>query len=249
MASAADTAQEVCNTRYVQATCSLRPLLRHARSKHVEDDLGEPLPLRMSLQRTQLARLAREIDELRQDTALGATVLSLESTPTNVTLDVSLRGLLGSPFEDGLFVLQAIVSPDWPLKGLVVSYVTPVFHPNISADGDIDCRLLKDDWSPSLSLIRVFLALQKHLSDAGVMLHGTWVDVEGETPRNTFGLSIARGGGLCALAINSDAGSLWLKNRVSADAFTRAHVAEHAPIVPFVREGVIESVLHGMRGL
>ena len=149
-----------------------------------------------------------------------------------------MRGPPDSPFEDGTFMLKLRYPSDWPHKPPRVMFLTPMFHPNTSSSGDIiDNVVLKDAWSPAISLFKLLLMMRLHLSDTSLTCHG---HVGGEAELDTAvrseyvdsclrgGLKLARGNGQYALVVNSEAGAAWLKGAAYADSLTRAHVARHA---------------------
>lgn len=63
----------------------------------------------------------------------------------------------GTPYEGGYFKVKLALDesfPDTPPKG---HFITKIFHPNVSADGEICVNTLKKDWKPQLGIEHVLL--------------------------------------------------------------------------------------------
>lgn len=60
-----------------------------------------------------------------------------------------------SPFAGGTFLLDINFPADYPFAPPKVRFLTKVYHCNISASGGICLDILKDAWSPGLSISKV----------------------------------------------------------------------------------------------
>jgi ubiquitin-conjugating enzyme E2 D len=57
-----------------------------------------------------------------------------------------------SPYTGGVFFLNIHFPTDYPFKPPKISFVTRIYHPNINSNGGICLDILKDQWSPALTI-------------------------------------------------------------------------------------------------
>jgi len=74
-------------------------------------------------------------------------------------------GPADSPYEGGVFKLSIEFPEDYPFRPPHVRFVTKVYHPNINSSGSICLDILKDKWSPALSISKVLLSIESLLTD------------------------------------------------------------------------------------
>ena len=74
-----------------------------------------------------------------------------------------------SPYSGGVFFLSITFPTDYPFKPPKVSFTTKIYHPNINANGSICLDILRDQWSPALTISKgaylVCSAGSRHLPD------------------------------------------------------------------------------------
>ncbi|OUU62292.1 MAG: hypothetical protein CBC22_04825 [Alphaproteobacteria bacterium TMED62] len=71
----------------------------------------------------------------------------------------TLMGPEGTPYEGGVFLLSINFSEDYPFKPPKVSFITKIYHCNIRSDGAICLDILKEQWSPALTISKVLLSI------------------------------------------------------------------------------------------
>ena len=64
----------------------------------------------------------------------------------------TIVGPEGSPYEGGVFAVAIIFPPDYPFRPPRLKFTTKIYHCNISDHGDICLDILKDQWSPALTV-------------------------------------------------------------------------------------------------
>lgn len=72
-----------------------------------------------------------------------------------------------SPYEGGIFEIRITFPDVYPWKPPRLYFLTPIYHPNVSLSTGFACiSILKDGWTPALSVNSVLLSVLSMLSDA-----------------------------------------------------------------------------------
>uniref|UniRef100_A0A803LWE6 UBC core domain-containing protein n=1 Tax=Chenopodium quinoa TaxID=63459 RepID=A0A803LWE6_CHEQI len=77
----------------------------------------------------------------------------------------TIMGPGDSPYAGGVFLVNIHFPPDYPFKPPKVAFKTKVFHPNINSNGSICLDILKEQWSPALTISKVLLSICSLLTD------------------------------------------------------------------------------------
>ncbi|EEA06557.1 ubiquitin-conjugating enzyme family protein [Cryptosporidium muris RN66] len=109
----------------------------------------------------ELRDLQMNNDELNSDTQVGVRII--DNKLNNII--GYIRGPQGTPYESGIFELEISIPSEYPYEPPKVRFITRIWHPNISSQtGAICLDILKDAWSPALTLRTVLLSIQALLS-------------------------------------------------------------------------------------
>ena len=71
-----------------------------------------------------------------------------------------------SPYDGGVFFLNIHFPTDYPFKPPKINFTTRIYHPNINSNGSICLDILKEQWSPALTISKVLLSISSLLCDA-----------------------------------------------------------------------------------
>lgn len=77
----------------------------------------------------------------------------------------TILGPPGSVYEGGVFFLDIHFTPEYPFKPPKVTFKTRIYHCNINSQGVICLDILKDNWSPALTISKVLLSICSLLTD------------------------------------------------------------------------------------
>lgn len=110
-------------------------------------------------------RLQREYTEIQQDPPVGCTAGPVNENDF-FNWEAMIFGPADSPFQGGIFHLSIRFPSDYPFKPPIVTFKTKIYHPNINAAGGICLDILKNQWSPALTISKVLLSILSLLTDA-----------------------------------------------------------------------------------
>eukprot|EP00455_Lapot_gusevi_P049080 TRINITY_DN6889_c0_g1_i2.p1 TRINITY_DN6889_c0_g1~~TRINITY_DN6889_c0_g1_i2.p1 ORF type:complete len:168 (+),score=1.93 TRINITY_DN6889_c0_g1_i2:90-593(+) len=116
--------------------------------------------LTMQISSSVLKRVLKELKDM-QDCNIPTHLCEADE----LAWKVLLQGPSASVYEGGNFVLSVTFPRDYPFKPPRVVFLTPVFHCNVNSNGSICLDILKDQWSPALTISKVVASLSSMLVD------------------------------------------------------------------------------------
>ncbi|CAD8093586.1 unnamed protein product [Paramecium sonneborni] len=120
------------------------------------------------MQQVQKNRINKEIQDFEQrqkkNEDNGITILIVDNNITH--WKGFINGSPDTPYQGGYFQIDIVLTADYPYKPPKMKFDTRIWHPNISSQtGAICLDILKDEWSPALSIRTALLSLQALLCD------------------------------------------------------------------------------------
>jgi ubiquitin-conjugating enzyme E2 D/E len=110
-----------------------------------------------------LRRIEKELKEFRNDPPMNCS-----AGPSGNDLfhwQATIMGPEGTPYAGGVFFLNIYFPSDYPFKPPKINFKTKIYHCNINSSGGICLDILKDQWSPALTITKVLLSICSLLSD------------------------------------------------------------------------------------
>ena len=77
----------------------------------------------------------------------------------------TIMGPEGSPYHNGVFYLRIEFPADYPFKPPKITFITKIYHCNINSAGSICLDILKEQWSPALTISKVLLSICSLMDD------------------------------------------------------------------------------------
>ena len=108
-------------------------------------------------------RIKNELKRLLNDTPANCSAGPVNDDMFN--WQATLMGPTESPYEGGVFYLDIKFPEEYPFKPPRIYFITKIYHPNINAGGGICLDILKDQWSPALTISKVLLSICSLLDD------------------------------------------------------------------------------------
>ena len=109
-------------------------------------------------------RIQKELAELQKEPPQNCTAGPNDAKDL-FNWQATIIGPEGSPYHNGIFFLKINFPVDYPFRAPKVQFVTRIFHPNINQSGQICLDILKDQWSPALTISKVLLSISSLLCD------------------------------------------------------------------------------------
>ncbi|XP_042062460.1 ubiquitin-conjugating enzyme E2 11-like isoform X1 [Salvia splendens] len=118
-------------------------------------------------------RIQKELKDLQKDPPSACTAdqhvaITWHAGPVGEDMfhwQATIMGPPDSPYSGGVFLVNIHFPPDYPFKPPKISFKTKVYHPNINSNGSVCLDILKEQWSPALTLSKVLLSICSLLTD------------------------------------------------------------------------------------
>ena len=96
-------------------------------------------------------RIGRELKALARSPPEGVRLLADENESVQEVF-AEVTGPEGTPYDGFCFRMKLVMPADFPQSPPRGFFLTRIFHPNVSSNGDICVNTLKRDWQPTTTL-------------------------------------------------------------------------------------------------
>ncbi|EIW52360.1 E2 ubiquitin-conjugating protein UBC1 [Trametes versicolor FP-101664 SS1] len=193
----------------------------------------------------RLRRVNKEIADCKNDKSSKITIDLVDDSPFH--LIGGFDGPEDTPYEGGRFQVDIAIPDNYPFQPVKMKFITKVYHPNVSsASGAICLDILKDAWSPVLTLKSTLISLQSLLcspeprdpQDAEVAKHYMTSKSSFEDTAR-YWTSVYAGGPGGGKNVAGKVGKAAERDEIAMAGLDRAHVAQFEAL-GFERAKVID---------
>ena len=111
-----------------------------------------------------LKRIQKELVDLNKDHPANCSA-SPADDKNLFDWQATIMGPSDWAYQGGVFFLTVHFPADYPFKPPKLQFITRIYHPNINKNGSIGLDILKDQWSPALTISKVLLSISSLLTD------------------------------------------------------------------------------------
>ena len=110
------------------------------------------------------SRIQKELIELQQSPPSNCSAGPVDDDIFK--WQATIMGPEDSPYHGGVFYLRIDFPRDYPFKPPKMQFLTRIYHCNINSNGGICLDILKDQWSPALTISKLLLSICSLMDDA-----------------------------------------------------------------------------------
>jgi ubiquitin-protein ligase len=111
-----------------------------------------------------LTRLNKELKDITKQPPTGIRAGPTKST-NMYEWTATIIGPEGTPYAGAVFNLKIVFQKNYPFSPPKITFITKIYHCNVSSNGDICLDILKDNWSPALTIDKVLMSIQALLEE------------------------------------------------------------------------------------
>jgi ubiquitin-conjugating enzyme E2 D/E len=108
-------------------------------------------------------RIKKELDDITTNPPTNCSAGPIDDNL--YSWQASIMGPENSPYVGGFFYLKIDFPSDYPFKPPKISFITKIYHCNINSSGGICLDILKDEWSPALTISKLLLSICSLMDD------------------------------------------------------------------------------------
>jgi len=111
-----------------------------------------------------LRRIRKEIEDMKKNPPDNCSAGPSDENDLFVWR-ATIMGPEGSPYHGGIFNLSINIPADYPFKAPKIMFTTKIYHCNVNSNGAICLDILKDNWSPALTISKALLSICSLMDD------------------------------------------------------------------------------------
>ena len=108
-------------------------------------------------------RLEKELLILKNKPIQGISAFPINNNLTE--WKCIIKGPEKTPYENGTFYLNLKIPSDYPFKAPSLTFITKIYHPNVSVDGRICLDILNNSWSAGIFIQKLLLMVISFLNE------------------------------------------------------------------------------------
>lgn len=109
-------------------------------------------------------RIINEYKEIIKESSDVFKIINIDENNLN-EWNIILFGPKDTVYENGKFHININFPNDYPYNPPLVLFKTRIYHPNINENGNICIDILKEEWSPILTINKIIYSLSSLLSE------------------------------------------------------------------------------------
>ena len=110
-----------------------------------------------------LRRIKKELEDIQ--TSPPANCSAGPISDDLYSWQATIMGPENSPYVNGVFYLKINFPHDYPFKPPKIYFLTKIYHCNINSSGGICLDILKEQWSPALTISKLLLSICSLMDD------------------------------------------------------------------------------------
>jgi len=111
-----------------------------------------------------IKRIKKELEDIQNNPPYNCSAGPIDDDDL-FKWQATIMGPENSPYESGVFYLNIEFPNDYPFKPPKIFFKTKLYHCNVNSSGGICLDILKEQWSPALTLSKILLSICSLMDD------------------------------------------------------------------------------------